>query len=162
MKKNFIFSILTIFISGFFLIISLLNPARSSTIIGPNAWPNVVLTATFILGVQQLVKAIIEFKNHVIEIENDKEEDKLLKNKYWYILGIIAVYVFVLPYIGFIFTTFILMILLFSIFGMRKKIHAFIGAVASNILFIVLFAHLLNITLPRGISVFEQLSFIFY
>jgi len=169
MKKNYVFPISTILFSAFFLIVSLLNPTSSSTHIGPNVWPNIVLTFTLMLGVLQLIKTINEYRKNDRNTEQDsnkegskKNEDIFFRNKHWIILGTLALYIFLLPYTGFLISTIILVCFFFWLFGMRKKLGIILLSLASDAFFIVLFAHILNITLPRGIGIFETLSFIFY
>lgn len=168
MKKDFIFSVSTILFSAFFLIVSLLTPVRSSTFIGSNQWPNMVLAFTLVLGVFKLIKTIKQYrydnnKKEHYQKENIEENIEVLsRNRHWIILSILALYTLLLPYTGFIISTTVLIGFLFSLLGIRKKGVIILLSLASNAFFIVLFAIGLNITLPRGIGIFETFSFIFY
>lgn len=169
MIGNLVFSVITIISSSFFLIVSLLNPIRSRTFIGPNGWPNAVLVFTLIMGIIQLVKAIINIKKANINIKElikvetkEKTGNKVYDNNHWIILGALAIYIFMLSITGFIITTAILFAFLSWTFGMRSKVKILVSTLVSNVLFIILFAHLLNIPIPRGVGIFETISFFLY
>jgi len=168
MRQDLIFSVSTVILSAFFLFVSIRNPARSSTFIGPNDWPNMVLTFTLILGIYYLVKTIRQLANvnvkkeDVVKRNNEESGDFFYKNKQWVILCALALYTLLLPYTGYIVTTIVLTGFLFWLLGMKNKGAIILLSLASNVFFIVLFAIILKITLPRGIGMFETLSFIFY
>ncbi|GEM_PF-1898650 len=167
MRENLIFSVSTIVLSAFFLIVSLRNPARSSTFIGPNDWPNIVLTFTLVLGFYYLVKTIRQYKEANVIDKKDKEnseenDDVYLRNKHWIVFSTLALYTLLLPYTGYIITTVVLISFLFWFLGMRNKGTIILLSIATNAFFVMLFAIVLKITLPRGIGIFETLSFIFY
>ena len=169
MRQDLIFSVSTVILSAFFLFVSIRNPVRYSTFIGPNDWPNIVLTFTLVLGIYYLIKTIKQYKvsknekkENEIKESNSSSGNTFLRNKHWAILIALALYTLLLPYTGYIITTTMLIGFLFWLLGMTNKGIIILLSLASNVFFIVLFAIILKITLPRGIGMFETLSFIFY
>lgn len=174
MKSNIVLGVITILFSVFFLIYTLQIPeARSSSIIGPAGWPTIILTFMLIMGILQIVKSVRETK----KVTNKSEEDTSLNEElpqvegkdnekvsgsHWYVLAAIALYILLLPIVGFLVVTPILFLFLAWLFGMRKKIHLISTTLVSYIIFILLFIYALNIPFPRGIGIFRTISFWIY
>lgn len=166
MKENFILGIGTIILSVFFLIINFTSPVRSSSIIGANSWANIILTFMLVLGVLQIIKTIRQLRDKSTdqdtEVFDNKEKRTLQSRNHWYILGALILYAFLLPYLGFIVVTTILVFFMAWILGMSKKSQILTTSVLSNAAFILIFAHLLNIPLPKGVGIFSVLSSLLY
>lgn len=160
--------IVTIVLSIVFLIISITSPVRSSSIIGLNLWANIILTFMLILGILQTVRMVRQLKSKSVDNntkleQTDKNDDNnLCGRNNWYILIALGLYALLLPYLGFAVVTIILVIFLAWILEMLKKSQAIITAVLSNAAFILIFAHLLNVPLPKGIGIFRVLSSLLY
>ncbi|MBT2217973.1 tripartite tricarboxylate transporter TctB family protein [Virgibacillus dakarensis] len=174
MKSNIILGVITILFSVFFLIFTMQLPeARASSVVGPAGWPSVILTFMLIMGILQIVKTVREHKKAIGEpTKISTEEEKLpevqckdnekIIGSHWYVLIAIAVYVLLLPIIGFLVVTPILFFFLAWLFGMRKKRHLISTTVASYVIFVLLFIYALGIPFPRGIGIFQTLSFWIY
>ena len=73
-----------------------------------------------------------------------------------------TLYVVSLPWLGFIVATPPMIFLNMIILGERNLLRIVLTALITNGLFVLLFARIIGIDFPRGISFFRQLSFIFY
>lgn len=174
MKSNLVLGVITILFSVFFLIYALQIPeARSSSVVGSAGWPIIILTFMLVMGILQIIKTIRQTKrdcNKVAEelSENDNEQqvegkdNEKINGSHWYVLVAIALYVLLLPIIGFLFVTPLLFLFLAWLFGMRKKIHLIMTTLLSYIVFVLLFIYALGIPFPRGIGIFRTISFWIY
>lgn len=160
MKRDLIFSISTIVFAAVFLLISILNPARQTTIIGPNAWPNIVTTALLILGAIELIKTLF-FKTY-----GDKREQLLLSNqqkvRLIQLILVMAGSILLMPYIGFLIASGVLFFVLALLFGFKnKKILPIVSLVVAFVL-TIFFSRTLSVTFPRGVWIFNSLSNLIY
>ncbi|GAB3062630.1 tripartite tricarboxylate transporter TctB family protein [Virgibacillus ainsalahensis] len=176
MKHNFVLSIVTIILSSIFLIFSLQIPSSDLPgQIGPRGWPVAVLLLMLMLGIILLIRSLKEKTDETIEKSDQitkteiKEENSGenvesspgFPRRHWIIMGVLLLYVFIMPWSGFPFATFILSLLSAWLLGMKKKVNIFIMAFVSSLVFSFIFITLLRIPLPRGINLFENISLLF-
>lgn len=174
MNQNIIFSLITIIFSSFFLFFSLQLPAsKTSEPIGPGGWPNFILSLMFILGIILLIRSIAESKKKKSEITNKENElanetgkgsqNKRIKflTRHWFVVVLLVLYFILLPLLGFFVSTFILILLLTWLFGMKRKIYIFITSLFSSLAFSYIFVTLFTLPLPRGVSIFHEISLFF-
>ncbi|KYH31762.1 tripartite tricarboxylate transporter TctB family protein [Neomoorella mulderi] len=139
------------FVTGFlifalFLTISSWNYPFVSAI-----YPRLLLICGFVLSI---IKIVIKLRNRAPEqVPEETGTSKNLK-KMWIYLGNGILYVLLMPVLGFTLSTFVILIALLSLFGIRFKTTLGVAICSSAILYIV-FVVLLGIPLPRGI--FEEL-----
>lgn len=154
MKKERIFPYSIISISLVLLLYNNIHPVRKSTFIGPLFWPNLVLGGLIILGIVELIKAV-----RLDKTKENKTEDK--EYGFLYIFASIAIYILILPFLGFFISSFLLFIVVSMLFGLKKVLAPIIGFI-SVVVLMLLFYQVLHISLPRGIGIFESISSIFY
>ncbi|MCM3759535.1 tripartite tricarboxylate transporter TctB family protein [Alkalihalobacillus oceani] len=168
---NLALSIATIIFSIFFFIYTLQIPASSSTSIGPEFWPRVVLISLAIMGIVLLIKSLREMKRPAIveesiseteKVEEEFEVEEVHKSRYLIIILALFVYILSLSFIGFVPTTPFMLIGIALIIGMRKWYSMALTGVLGTACFIYLFANTLNIPLPRGVGIFRELSYFLY
>lgn len=173
MNQNIVFSIMTIIFSSFFLIFSLQLPASKSTEqIGPGGWPNFILSLMLILGIILLIRSIVENKKKKSDLTNGNEltdenvqetKPKQLEfiTRHWFVVALIVFYFIMMPLLGFFVSTFIFILLITWLLGMKRWIYILITALVSSLTFTFIFATLITLPLPRGVSIFHELSILF-
>ncbi|WP_096190378.1 tripartite tricarboxylate transporter TctB family protein [Evansella halocellulosilytica] len=183
MRANLILAIITIIFSIFFLIVALQLPETSSTTtVGPAGWPIIILVFMLSMGILLLINTILKLKKnngtdedeqrneYTVEGAQDAVESPVqlstdnphIKYRHFYILISIAVYILLLPVIGFIIMTPILFFFLGWLLGIGSIIKVAVITIASNLLIFTVFIYLLNIPFPRGVGIFRSLSFFIY
>lgn len=168
---NLALSIATIIFSIFFFIYTLQIPASSSTSIGPEFWPRVVLIGLAIMGIVLLIKSLRQMKRPAIveesiseteKVEEEFEVEEVHKSRYLIIIIALFAYILSLSFIGFVPTTPFMLMGIALIIGMRKWYSMALTGVLGTACFIYLFANTLNIPLPRGVGIFRELSYFLY
>ena len=76
--------------------------------------------------------------------------------------GLLFFYILVIPYLGFLFTSFLAMSSFIYILGERRKVHIFATSFFLVGLIYLFFTKLMMAPLPRGIAIFKQLSYYIY
>ncbi|PYZ95947.1 hypothetical protein CR205_16355 [Alteribacter lacisalsi] len=177
MKANIILAVITILFASFFLVQAFQMPSRANPgTVGPAGWAIMVLTFMLVMGIILLVKEVWVMKKGTADAaETDKTEEQTetvspgksagtlsLKYRHFYILAAIAVYIMLLPILGFVVVTPLLFFFIAWLLGMGKIVKVAIISLASNVAIILVFIHVLNIPFPRGTGVFRSISFLIY
>lgn len=172
MRGNYILSFITIIFSLFFLFVAFQLPeANSTTVVGPTGWPVSLLVFMLGMGIVLLFQTYIQAKRHGSSgsIADDHEStdqkisaNKNVKHRHLYILASIAIYVLLLPILGFVIVTPFLFFYLAWLLGLGKVLKVACISILSHIAIISLFIYVLGIPFPRGIGVFRSLSFLIY
>lgn len=170
-----ILSVSTIVFAAFFLTMSLQIESRADSAIGPASWPTALMVMMLILGITLTFNVFKKNKknkkNTTLENGNLKSEEKVITDdeeelvypsRFYYILLLLIVYIIALYFIGFIFSTLILITVATLLFGMKKWRNRLITAIASTAGFIILFPVLLSLPFPRGVGIFRDISLLFY
>src|SRR5699024_981959 len=169
MNQNIIFSIISITFSTVFLIFALkLPPSETGDSLGAGGWPVFVLSLMLLLSIILLVRSVLEKKRFVIRDNDSVEEDEetttykiKLFARHWYVFVILALYFFTMPFLGFLVSTFFFVLFLTCLLNMKKKIIIFLTGLISSVALTFLFATFLKLPLPRGQSIFYELSLLF-
>lgn len=171
-KNDMIFSALTISFSVFFLLMSLnIQTPMYSSITGPTTWPRILLIVMLLISIQILFSSIRKVKamrkeEMDVEDHSGKFHGKGLKNiykqVYFRILLYIFIYIFALKYIGFMLTTFFLIIAIGAELGLKKCSHLLILGLVCDVLVVYIFAMVLDIPIPRGAGIFRELALLIY
>ncbi|SDH68696.1 Tripartite tricarboxylate transporter TctB family protein [Alteribacillus persepolensis] len=172
MKANISLAVIVIVFSGFFLIQAVRLPMGSVERIGPGAWPLVILCLMLILGVVLLIKELIKHKKHsglqmdkTAEAQTEEtpiEMEVVYPYKHWIVLAVAAGYVLVLPVIGFIVATPLLMLAAAFVLGLKHIGKLITLSLTSSLVFNYIFIVLLSVPLPRGAGIFRSLSIFVY
>ncbi len=173
MNSNFVISLITIAFSAFFFIYSMTLPSpEDAEKIGPGGWPSTILVLMFILGLTLLLRTILQKKKETAAIKTNIEGDHTemskdvkpnhLSKNHYIVTGILVLYAIVVPIIGFLFASFLLLLSLAWLFGMKRKLNLVVTSVVSSLFFIYLFTIVLQMPLPRGWWLFREISLLFY
>jgi uncharacterized membrane protein len=162
-------SIIMIVFSSFFLVMSLQLENRAGNLIAPGSWPAALMVLMLILSVILLARTFSKKNSQNIQINNreedadDNDEEKLVYPKRFFLLFItLAIYTFILGYVGFIVATILGIFVMSFLFGMKSPIRALITGIFAVAGSIVLFPILLNLPFPRGVGIFQMFSLLFY
>lgn len=103
------------------------------------------------------------------KIEEDAEENNELEPRKYFNINmniisiiVLAIYFFLMSRVGFIISTVLFVSIMSSLLGVKNKWISIGLGLATTIIIIVVFPHLLGIPLPRGMGVFLRFSQIFY
>jgi len=155
---NFIMTIITFVITCIFLWESnkIDIPIRNSQLITPDFWPKAIL---FVLIILSAFACIISWK------EKDKtgfeHQRKVLFNLIL-IWCILFLYIFLVPYFGFIIVTVLYLAFFTYLMGLRKIFFSFGLGFILTIISVFIFGRLLLIPFPVGVGIFKTISMIFY
>lgn len=169
MKANLVLAAVTIVFSAFFLIQAFQIPTSNTfNITGPTGWPIVILLFMGIMGVILFIKTLIEQKksNQTADYQereaNSEEISNKVRYRHFFILGALAIYVILLPVVGFLVATPLLFFGLAKILELGNILKTIWVTIVSNLAIIGLFIFILSIPFPRGIGIFRSLSFLVY
>ena len=158
---NIIVCVLLIASSIFFFILTLSYPVISRfEKMGPEFWPRLMLIGIVIVTLFLLVESIMEKRKPRKTEEGPGEE----KNTKLVIAsgGILMTSLLLMPIIGFLLSSFIATAVLAIVLGERKKLAAFLYAFVMVLVIYVSFGKLMFVPLPRGVSIFRELSYYLY
>ncbi|MDR2893090.1 MAG: tripartite tricarboxylate transporter TctB family protein [Deltaproteobacteria bacterium] len=157
---------------------------RSKAIITPATWPILSLGMVAIFSALLLVLRIVrrdkqdaakaiqaeatskdaiseESAEVVTDAEGMPTEEATHPQRAFYTLGFLVVYMAALPYLGFVAVTLITMSVYMLSLG-AKRIYAVLIPLCMTGLVVGIFGIALKVPLPRGISLFRELSQLFY
>ncbi|MCM3244193.1 tripartite tricarboxylate transporter TctB family protein [Cytobacillus oceanisediminis] len=161
-------SIIMIVFSSFFLVMSLQVENRTGNIISAGTWPAALMILMLILSVILLMRAL-KVKNvenikgdDIDSADADNEEQLVHPRKFFLLFAVLATYIFILGYVGFIAATILGIFVMALLFGMKSYIRALLTGILATAGSIVLFPILLNLPFPRGTGIFYSLSLLFY
>ncbi|KML37337.1 MULTISPECIES: tripartite tricarboxylate transporter TctB family protein [Bacillaceae] len=162
-------SIIMIVFSSFFLVMSLQIENRTGNIIAPGTWPAALMILMLILSVFLLIRTFknknsqnLQNKGPESDASEADEEKLVYPKRFILLLGTLAIYTFILGYVGFIAATILGIFVLAFLFGMKSWVRALLTGILSTAGSIVLFPILLNLPFPRGVGIFQMFSLLFY
>lgn len=138
-----------------------LEDLREVDFIGSSSIPIVIISLIIILT---LISLIIESVKY-FKSSGKASHLKLSKKTISILISltiILVIFISVLNKIGFIISCFLMLPFLLIILGEKNKFIIILMAIFIPIIFSILFGLALNIPLPRGVSVFHDISRIFY
>lgn len=132
----------------------------SSDRIGASGFPQIIIIISFVLLI------FITYKN-IKKIKEGRAKTKFdFKDKGFRVMVmsivLLAVYIFSMNIIGFILGTFIFSILAAKIMGYNENIKALLFSLGLTIAITVIFGKVFFVSLPRGIGILRDISFLIY
>lgn len=166
-KKDYMFYGIVILIALIFLWnTNDITSLNSSFIIGPKDWPYILIGGLLIFSFYGIARTyVISSRNKHAGNENEKKPidlEAIINSKGFLVTTVVALFIFLLNYIGFIISSIIFLTAIFLVLGGKKILNSLIFSVITTVLFIVLFSVLLGTTLPRGVGIFKSLSYFIY
>lgn len=165
MKRNRLFANGAVFVFFLFMLIHAfsLHEIRRFGEVGSGFWPLLILSSATILSFILLIK---EWRLKGGEKEGrlgEKEED-FGKNRLKVFLSILCLlfYVIGMPFIGFILSTFIFILIFIFVLGERRKWRLMLSPLLVTGLIVLVFGKLITIPLPKGVGFFAAFSRLFY
>jgi len=163
-------SIIMIAFSSFFLVLSFQIENRTGDLIAPGTWPGGLMTIMLILSIILFFRSFSAKSNlNITKTANEEAEDLANEDeklvypvKFFYLIGALLVYTFLLEYVGFIVDTILFIFFLSFIFGIKKWISGLLTAILATGGAVILFPILLNTPFPRGVGIFNTFSLLFF
>ncbi|MDD5015414.1 MAG: tripartite tricarboxylate transporter TctB family protein [Atribacterota bacterium] len=138
----------------------------SSVSSAPIIWPKSLLILLFIFNLYTVKKY---FRKIIISELIPKTNPlnygcikNLKENKLLMVIVFIGIYVFTVDYVGTLFSSFLLIIALMSIFEEKRLLVIFAYSILLIIFTSFVFLKILYVPLPRGMGVFRIISLFFY
>jgi hypothetical protein len=136
--------------------------------LGPQTWPELAILLLGASCLFEIIRRVIvgnrDATGFIEAFERDEEEEKTPVYPSLLIAGIVlmAIYAVVVPYVGFIFGTFLFLAAFMYVGGFRA--HATIWLTSFFVTFLcgVLFLRIAYVSLPRGIEPFSMATDIFF
>lgn len=131
-------------------------------------WPKIILLCMGILSVAIIFENVaalrLKIKEKKVGAASYKEVwDNTTGVKKMILMSVLCItYYWGLNVIGFMLSTIIFMLLAMLIIGGAKKITLIIYPIVFTVLIEVVFVKLLELSLPRGIGIFNEISLLFY
>ena len=124
---------------------------------GPGFWPRLILAGMMIITAIILVRAVIETKKDGLAAGSPRSSKAFIL-----MIGLLVLYIVAIHVIGFLPASFLMLISFIRLLGEKNKpviLGASFGLVAA---IYIIFAKIMVSPLPRGVSVFKQLSYFLY
>jgi len=155
---DFITSIIMFVVTSIFLLESnkINIPNRNLHLMGPDFWPKAILFILILLSAFCCIKSWREKDKTRFE-----HQGKVLFNTIL-IWCILFLYIFLVPYLGFIVATTLCLTFFIYLMGFRKIFISFVSGFIASIFSVFIFGKLLLIPFPMGIGVFKTISMLFY
>ena len=159
---SIIFSVVVLIISIFLLIISMnIEDLRGIDVIGSGSIPTFILSFIILLILISLISEVTEYFKTNKTLENNKINKKTMLSLIA-LTSLLIVFIAVLTTLGFVVSCLLILPLILITLGERNKIKVLLLTICVPIVFSLLFGLVLNIPLPRGVSIFHEISRIFY
>lgn len=168
-KPEFIANISILIFFLFFLYESLqLHAIRRFGEVGSGFWPILTLSVATILSLALLFSNFKKYRDEkrklLPEPANKFPVPKELGGKKKFILSVISlfIYILIMPWIGFIFSTLIFVFLIILALEEKRKFVLTLSPFLVTALIVLIFAKFIGMPLPRGVDFFAIFSRFFY
>ncbi|MEH7223531.1 tripartite tricarboxylate transporter TctB family protein [Bacillus sp. JJ1566] len=167
-KKDYLFYGIVIAFAGFFLAsTSQIHSANKTTILGPKAWPSILLILMLVIAIMGIIKTYIASKKEAVsKVENSETEEpeRKLFNIPFSLVSIFSIILYSvgLYFFGFIISSVLFLYVLTQLLGAKKQLVIILLSFILTAAFVWLFSIVLSVPLPRGIGIFRSFSLLFY
>jgi putative tricarboxylic transport membrane protein len=161
-----------VFSAVFFIIALQITPPKVDTPLVGSFWPGIALIILFVCSCIEMVRLLRQTKEEreAKEAADDKKKKALQEamgeadNRSLLIFGgvIAFLYIIIVHYVGFMFTTPIFMAVYMYVTGYRNKVMLVAAPLLAIAVFLLLFVVATYIPLPRGMGIFEEISQLIY
>jgi len=171
MKRDEIVANIVIIAFFIFMLINSfkLHEIRRFGEMGSGFWPMLTLSTATLLSIILLVSTLIKYlkekKKASVEATISKEALVDLKNRRKkFVLSVILliIYIFVMPWIGFVLSTLIYVLAFILALEERRKYVLIISPIIVTALIVIIFAKFIVIPFPRGVGIFAAFSRLIY
>jgi hypothetical protein len=160
--NNIIAGLILIGLSIFFFYITAQFPiVKGYQQMGDAFWPRAVLFVLIGLSVILIVQSFLKGR----KIETAKKtslKEVLDRPALFKTMGVMIVYILCIPYLGFLISTFLVLIVFSYLMGDRKASRMVYFSLGMTVATYLVFALLIYTALPRGVWVFKSLSNLLY
>jgi Na+/melibiose symporter-like transporter len=134
--------------------------------VGPRFFPIILCTIALVLLVWLLISQIREYR--LVAVFKTKREagevQDSLSSVYILFKAVLSIFLFIyfMKYLGFVFSSIIFLIFIQLILGNRSLYKITLFAIGVLFACYLIFIKLLQVQLPRGVGIFEQISYFLY
>jgi len=159
--KEILVSIVIILACIFFYVLTIGIP----TIAGfermtPSFWPRFNLIGMVILSAVIILRSLLKSKGQKSSAK--KERAKGGVTGLLICAGILFLFIFLMPYLGFLITAFLSTSALIYALGERRKRSIFLTSFVLVAIIYVVFGKLMYVPMPRGVSIIQEISYYLY
>lgn len=122
---------------------------------GPAFWPRVLLILIIALDIVLILFSYKKFKKG--ELKSKKDENAIYPNNLYITIGSLLAYIILMQYIGFLISTVLFIAFLMYILKVNR-LRTILTSLISGYVITFVFAKLLMVPLPQGVSVFRIFS----
>lgn len=140
--QNMIFGIIIIVLGGFFYALTFDFPKLSADAPGPAFMPRVYCGLLIIFG-------LIVFIRGILDKRKEEEQEKTFRYAIAS-MGIVLLYIIVMPFIGFNISTFFLVLFLLLFSKVRSKLILISIPIGTVLFIFIVFVKLLKVSIPTG------------
>lgn len=153
--------LIIIALSVFFYIQTLAFPtAMGYEKMGGEFWPRFTLVGIVVMAIIIMIDSFLKARSGVPSKERPREDKNTLGVA---ICGIIIFFfILLIPYLGFLLSAFFGFMVLMYTFGEKKKLVVLCYSIVMVGMIYLLFGKFLFVPLPRGVSIFQALSYYLY
>jgi len=133
-------------------------------------WPRIVLALLIFVAAMAFIESLQKYlKAKKTASAEEKEKGgrsfAISKGTRQLIYAFVLLFIYVLlglPYMGFLLSTFLYLMLFMLLAGNRKPVQYILFPILICIISVYVFGQILYVPLPRGVGIFQQLSFLLY
>lgn len=126
----------------------------------PSFWPRFNLVGIAILAAVILLRSLLKPEKRIPA--EKKEGTKRGMTGLLICVGILFLFIFLMPYLGFLITAFLSTSALMYALGERRKRSIFLTSLVLVAIIYVVFGKLMYVPMPRGVSIIQELSYYLY
>lgn len=157
MLAELIIALFILLSSSFLLFETTKFPATRIASIGPEYWPQIILTGMVILSFLLIIKILRskEFKYYnKMNLPN--------RHNFWITVAAVFLYTKFLPILGFPVTSLLFIMMMLWVLKIRKWQWLSFYSLSLTLGLIMLFPKLMSVPLPRGTGIFRTITLFFY
>jgi hypothetical protein len=149
-----------------------IQPSPLESSLGAGFWPKVVLISLLIASGIHLIKLLLRKKEIEERLAKEREDARKKEEEetgerqafslFLFGCAISFIYIFIIRWIGFVIATPISMAIFMYVTGYRKKAMLVVIPLVTLVIYLLLFVKATYIPLPRGFSIFKDISVLFY
>ncbi|WP_028309268.1 tripartite tricarboxylate transporter TctB family protein [Desulfitibacter alkalitolerans] len=158
MLAELIIALVILFSSGFLLFETAKFPATRIASIGPEYWPQIILTGMVILSFLLIIKILRSFK----ECKQDNKVNLPNSHNFWIAVAAVFLYTKFLPILGFPVTSLLFIVTMLWVLKIRRWQWLSFYSLSLTLGLIMLFPKLMSVPLPRGTGIFRTITLFFY
>ena len=160
--NNIVAGLILIGLSIFFFFLTTQFPiVKGYQQMGDAFWPRAVLLVLIGLSILLIFQSLLTRRKKE-SAQKTSPKEVLDRPALFKTMGVMIVYIFCIPYLGFLFSTFLALMVFSYLMGDRKTSSMVYFSLGMTVATYLIFALLIYTALPRGVWIFKSLSNLLY